>query len=99
MSTVIDACSRRVIGWAIDEHMHADLVEDALKMAVTLRGDLPSKAVFHTDRGTQYVSAQVATFAAQNNITRSTGATGVCWDCQSVCVPSGKDGEVLADAV
>jgi len=80
LATVIDACSRRVIGWAIDEHMHADLVEDALKMAVTLRGDLPSKVVFHTDRGTQYVSAQVATFAAQNNITRSMGATGVCWD-------------------
>ena len=98
LATVIDACSRRVIGWAIDEHMHADLVEDALKMAVTLRGDLPSKVVFHTDRGTQYVSAQVATFAAQNNITRSMGATGVCWDCQSVSVGSDLDSEVLAVA-
>jgi transposase InsO family protein len=40
---VIDAHSRRVIGWAIDEHMRADLVQDALAIAITLRGDLPAK--------------------------------------------------------
>ena len=49
MATVIDAHSRRVIGWAIDEHMRTDLVEDALKMAITLRGQLPEKVIFHTD--------------------------------------------------
>ena len=53
LATVIDACSRRVIGWAIADHMRTDLVEDALKMAITLRGELPAKVVFHTDRGTQ----------------------------------------------
>ncbi|MHB8186226.1 MAG: DDE-type integrase/transposase/recombinase [Dermatophilaceae bacterium] len=53
LATVIDAHSRRVIGWAIDEHMRADLVQDALVMAITLRGDLPAKVVFHSDRGTQ----------------------------------------------
>jgi transposase InsO family protein len=52
LATVIDAHSRRVIGWAIDEHMRADLVEDALKMAITLRVGLPERVVFHTDRGT-----------------------------------------------
>jgi putative transposase len=80
LATVIDAHSRRVIGWAIDEHMRADLVEQALQMAITLRGTLPSKVVFHADRGTQYASAQIATFAAANGITRSMGRTGVCWD-------------------
>ena len=50
LATVIDAHSRRVIGWAIDEHMRADLVEDALRMAITLRGELPAQVVFHTDR-------------------------------------------------
>ena len=39
LATVIDAHSRRVIGWAIDEHMRADLVEQALQMAITLLGD------------------------------------------------------------
>jgi transposase InsO family protein len=53
LATVIDAHSRRVIGWAIDEHMRADLVEDALRMAITLRGELPEHVIFHSDRGTQ----------------------------------------------
>ena len=80
LATVIDAHSRRVIGWAIDEHMRTDLVEDALQMAITLRGELPANVVFHTDRGTQYASAQITTFAAENGITRSMGLTGICWD-------------------
>jgi transposase InsO family protein len=53
LATVIDAHSRRIIGWAIADHMRTDLVEDALKMAITLRGELPARVVFHTDRGTQ----------------------------------------------
>ncbi len=54
LATVIDAHSRRVIGWAIAEHMRADLVEQAtLQMAITLRGDLAGRVVFHADRGTQ----------------------------------------------
>ncbi len=53
LATVIDAHSRRVIGWAIEEHMRADLVEQALQMAITLRGERPAQVVFHADRGTQ----------------------------------------------
>ena len=80
LATVIDAHSRRVIGWAIADHMRTDLVEDALKMAIVLRGERPTKVVFHADRGTQYASDQITQFAAQNGITRSMGRTGVCWD-------------------
>jgi transposase InsO family protein len=80
LATVIDAHSRRVIGWAIDEHMRTDLVENALQMAITLRGELPAKVVFHTDRGTQYASEQISKFATDNGITRSMGLTGICWD-------------------
>jgi putative transposase len=80
LATVIDAHSRRVIGWAIDEHMRADLVESALQMAIILRGERPAKVVFHADRGTQYASAQISSFAAANGITRSMGQTGICWD-------------------
>lgn len=80
LATVIDAHSRRVIGWAIADHMRTDLVEDALKMAIVLRGELPAQVVFHTDRGTQYASEQITTFAANNAITRSMGYTGICWD-------------------
>jgi putative transposase len=80
LATVIDAHSRRVIGWAIDEHMRTDLVEQALQMAITLRGEMPAKVIFHADRGTQYASEQITEFAATNGITRSMGRTGVCWD-------------------
>lgn len=80
LATVIDAHSRRVIGWAIADHMRTDLVEDALRMAIVLRGQRPAKVVFHADRGTQYASDQITRFAATNGITRSMGRTGVCWD-------------------
>jgi transposase InsO family protein len=51
LATVIEAHSRRVIGWAFADHIRTDLVQDALKMAITLRGQLPVQVVFHTDRG------------------------------------------------
>src|SRR4029077_8541892 len=56
------------------------LVEDALKMAIALRGERPSTVIFHAARGTQYASDQITQVAAQNGITRSMGRTGVCWD-------------------
>ena len=77
---MIDAHSRRVIGWAIAAHMRTDLIEDALMMAMTLRGDRPAHVIFHSDRDTQYASAQVTAFAIKNGITRSMGLTGICWD-------------------
>ena len=80
LATVIDAHSRRVVGWAIDETMSADLVQDALVMAVTLREDLPEKVIFHTDKGTQYASNQIGTWTQGHGLTRSMGATGVAWD-------------------
>ena len=80
LATVIDAHTRRVIGWAIDEQMRADLVESALQMAITVRGERPAQVVFQANRGTQYASAQISSFAAENGITRSMGQTGICWD-------------------
>ncbi|ETZ69055.1 integrase core domain protein [Mycobacterium sp. MAC_011194_8550] len=80
LCAVRDGCSRRVIGWAIDEHLRTDLVESALSMAVALRGELAEQVIFHADRGCQYTSAQLARFAHRHNMARSVGRTGVCWD-------------------
>lgn len=80
LAVVRDACSRRVLGWAIEDHMRAELVEAALAMAVTLRGELPGKVIFHADRGSQYTSSAVARFAETNGLLCSSGRTGVCWD-------------------
>jgi hypothetical protein len=53
LCAVRDGCSRRVLGWAVEDHLRTDLVEAALRRAVTLRGELPEKVIFHADRGTQ----------------------------------------------
>ena len=49
-------------------------------MAIVLCGDRPATVISHSDRGTQYASAQITAFAAENGITRSMGSTGICWD-------------------
>ena len=80
LCAVRDGCSRRVIGWAIDEHLRTELVESALSMAVAMRGELAEAVILHADRGCQYTSAQLARFAREHNLARSVGRTGVCWD-------------------
>lgn len=80
LCAVRDGCSRRVLGRAIDDHLRADLVDQALTMAVVLRGVLPDKVIFHADRGTQYTSAQIADLCAGLGLLQSVGRTRVCWD-------------------
>jgi len=48
---VRDGCSRRGIGWAVDEHMHTDLIQAAPTMAVAMRGELAQQVILHADRG------------------------------------------------
>jgi transposase InsO family protein len=49
LCAVRDGCSRRVIGWAIDDHMRTDLVESAVAMAVAMRGELANEVILHAD--------------------------------------------------
>jgi len=55
LATVIDLASRRLVGWAIADHMRADLVVAALDDALNTRGSLRG-AIFHSDHGSQYTS-------------------------------------------
>lgn len=80
LATVIDLYSRRVIGWSAAAHMRTELIADALKMAVATRGGVVDGVVFHSDRGSQYTSAEFGDLCAQLGVTQSMGATGVCWD-------------------
>jgi transposase InsO family protein len=66
-----------VIGWAMDDHLRAELVLAAVTMGVVLRGQLAK----HADRGCQYTSEQLPRFTGEHNLIRSVGRTGVCWDC------------------
>jgi len=81
LATVIDLYSRRVIGWSLAAHMRTELVADALKMAIATRGGtVAAGVVFHSDRGSQYTSADFGELCDDHGVLQSMGATGVCWD-------------------
>jgi transposase InsO family protein len=80
LATVIDLFSRRVIGWGVADHLRTPLVAAALEMAVATRGGAVNGVVFHSDRGCQYTSADYRQLCERLVVTRSMGATGVCWD-------------------
>jgi len=79
LATVIDLASRRVVGWALADHMRTELVTDALAMAFANRA--PEQGViFHSDRGRQYTSGDFAQLARANGVVLSVGRKGECWD-------------------
>ena len=79
LATVIDLHHRAVVGWAIAEHMRTDLITEALDMALTQHP--PARdVIFHSDRGTQYTSGDFDSYCKKNNIRRSLGRTGICYD-------------------
>jgi transposase InsO family protein len=80
LCAVRDGCSRRVIGHAFSDSLHTDLVEDALRRAVTFREGETTGVIFHADRGCQYTSAQLDRAARDLQVRLSVGRTGVCWD-------------------
>jgi putative transposase len=79
LATVIDLATRMVVGWQTAEHMRTTLITDALQMAIDAR-HVKRNAIFHSDRGTQYTSAEFAGYCKKNHVRRSLGRTGVCWD-------------------
>jgi transposase InsO family protein len=79
LATVIDLASRRVVGWALADHMRAELVCDALRMAIEYRRAAPG-LIFHSDRGTQYTSTEFTALLAEHEITQSLSRPRQCWD-------------------
>jgi len=79
LATVIDCCTREVVGWSMATHMRTSLVCDAITMAAG-RGGLQPGAIFHSDRGSQYTSAEFANHLRTFNLRGSMGKVGQCWD-------------------
>jgi len=75
LATVIDCYSRRLVGWAVADHMRTELVADALKAAAATRGSLAG-AIFHSDHGSVYTSKDYARLCADLGVTQSMGAVG-----------------------
>jgi transposase InsO family protein len=79
LATVIDCATRKLIGWAMDDNYKTPLISDAIRMAArNLR--LPEGAIFHSDRGSNYTSAEFAGVLKDLKIRQSVGRTGICYD-------------------
>ena len=78
-AVVLDACSRRVVGWSIDAAPTAALVTNALSMAIETRRPA-GPTVIHSDQGTQYGSWAFTRRAQEAGLLPSMGAVGTCFD-------------------
>jgi putative transposase len=79
LAAVQDAYSRAIVGWSMAEHMRAELVVDALQMAVARRRPQPG-LIHHSDQGSQYVSLALGQAARDAGIARSMGSKGDAYD-------------------
>ena len=79
VAVVIDLFSRRVVGWSMSAEMTAQLVTDALVMAIWQRGK-PDALLHHSDRGRQYTSEQFQKLMADHGVICSMSRSGNVWD-------------------
>jgi len=79
VAAVIDLFSRRVVGWSMKAEMTAQLVADALMMAIWRRGK-PDALLHHSDRGSQYTSEQFQRLMTDNGVVCSMSRSGNVWD-------------------
>jgi len=87
VSAVIDLFSRRVVGWSMSAGMTAQLVADALLMAIWRRGK-PNALLHHSDQGSQYSSEQFQRLMADSGIVCSMSRSGNVWDVRIRRAPS-----------
>jgi putative transposase len=79
VAAVVDLFSRRVVGWSMSATMTAQLVTDALVMAIWRRGT-PTTVLHHSDRGSQYTSEPFQRLLADHGVTCSMSRAGNVWD-------------------
>ncbi|VEG75196.1 insertion element IS2 transposase InsD [Actinomyces slackii] len=80
LATVLDCATKKVVGYAMADHMRTELVCQAIDMAVRNCPPTRGTTIFHSDRGSQYTSEKFAEHLGAYGIRLSVGRTGVCWD-------------------
>jgi transposase InsO family protein len=80
LAVILDAFSRRVVGWAMADHLQASLAIDALKMAIEQRKPAPGSLIHHSDRGIQYACSDYTELLAAHDITPSMSRIGNPYD-------------------
>ena len=79
LAVVIDLFSRQIVGWSMDDNIRAELVNNALLMAIWQRKP-KAGLLWHTDRGSQYASDSHRHVLQQHGIKQSMSRKGNCWD-------------------
>jgi len=79
LAVILDAYSRKVVGWAMADHLRTELATDALEMALRTRRPNPG-LIHHTDRGVQYTSSAYGELLSAYQARQSVGRPGTCWD-------------------
>jgi len=79
LTTIEDMWSRRIVGYAITDHLRAEAVIEALQMALRRREITPG-LIFHSDRGTQYADHRVRAILNNHGMVQSMSSTGNCYD-------------------
>jgi putative transposase len=80
LAVVLDAFSRRVVGWSIADHMRTELVVDALQMAIWQRQPPAGQTIAHSDHGSTYTSWAFGRRLRGNGLLGSMGSIGDCFD-------------------
>jgi transposase InsO family protein len=80
LAIVLDAFSRKAIGWALDVHLRAGLAIAALDMAIALRRPAPGSLIHHSDRGVQYACGDYTALLARHDIQPSMSRVGNPYD-------------------
>ncbi len=79
LATVLDCCTKEVIGYAMDDNYRTPLISTAIRNAARNRPLTPN-AIFHSDRGSNYMSTEYAHTLKNLQLRRSAGRTGICFD-------------------
>ena len=81
LAAVLDAHSRKIVGWSMSHRMQTNLVMNALRMALGRRcPDKEAALMHHSDRGSQYASQAYRDLLREHNITCSMSRKANCWD-------------------
>jgi len=79
LAVILDAYSRKIVGWALADHLRTELATTALQKALTSRRP-PAGLVCHSDRGSQYTSSTYGEILDRHGARQSIGRPGTCWD-------------------
>lgn len=79
LCTVLDAFSRKIVGWTLENNMRAEMVQKALERSYKSRS-AGEHVIVHSDRGVQYAAVLVRDYLASKNAVRSMSRKGNCWD-------------------